>query len=90
MNSTATLLTLMTRLIYESGDLALLNTQLVSLSKKHGQLKEAVVRMVDEAMKWLDPIRSSKGDGPWLELLETLRGITEGKVSADRIDFLLG
>jgi 26S proteasome regulatory subunit N5 len=80
MNSTATLLTLMTRLIYESGDLEQLNIQLVALSKKHGQLKEAVVRMVDEAMKWLDPIRSSKGDAAWLELLETLRGITEGKV----------
>jgi 26S proteasome regulatory subunit N5 len=58
------------------------------MSKKHGQLKEAVVRMVDESMTWLPELKEKKDKGEykggkdrWLELLNTLRDITEGKVS---------
>jgi 26S proteasome regulatory subunit N5 len=57
------------------------------MSKKHGQLKEAVVRMVDESMTWLPELKERKDQGEfkngkdrWLELLNTLRDITEGKV----------
>ncbi|WVQ65751.1 uncharacterized protein L199_003929 [Kwoniella botswanensis] len=87
MTSTATLLTLLTRLCWEQSDLDLLNAQLTILSKKHGQLKEAVVRMVDEAMTWLPTLKSQKDQGKfnggkdrWLELVKTLRDITEGKI----------
>lgn len=87
MPSTATLLTLIVRLCWEAGDLDLLNTQLNVLSKKHGQLKEAVVRMVDETMPWLAELKAQKeagkfkgGKDRWLELLTTLRDITEGKI----------
>lgn len=88
MKSTASLLTLLSRIIYEQNDLDLLNTELTLMSKKHGQLKEAVVRMVDEAMTWLPELKKLKDQGKytggkdrWLELLTTLRDITEGKVS---------
>lgn len=88
MTSTATLLTTLAQIIHESGDLDLLNDQLTVMSKKHGQLKEAVVRMVDEAMKWLPAMKEKREKGEykggkdrWLELLSTLRDITEGKVS---------
>lgn len=87
MSSTATLLVLLAQLIWKSTDLDLLNTQLTVMSKKHGQLKEAVVRMVDEAMTWLPELRRRKDSGEftkgkdrWLELVQTLRDITEGKV----------
>nr|XP_019004200.1 26S proteasome regulatory subunit N5 [Kwoniella mangroviensis CBS 8507]OCF67661.1 26S proteasome regulatory subunit N5 [Kwoniella mangroviensis CBS 8507] len=87
MTSTASLLTLLTRLCWEQSDLDLLNAQLTILSKKHGQLKEAVVRMVDEAMTWLPALKSQKDQGKfnggkdrWLELVKTLRDITEGKI----------
>ncbi|WVF69209.1 hypothetical protein IAT40_003985 [Kwoniella sp. CBS 6097] len=87
MTSTASLLTLLTRLCWESSDLDLLNAQLTVLSKKHGQLKEAVVRMVDEAMGWLPSLKEQKNSGKfkggkdrWLELVKTLRDITEGKI----------
>ncbi|OCF54883.1 26S proteasome regulatory subunit N5 [Kwoniella mangroviensis CBS 10435] len=87
MTSTASLLTLLTRLCWEQSDLDLLNAQLTILSKKHGQLKEAVVRMVDEAMTWLPTLKSQKDQGKfnggkdrWLELVKTLRDITEGKI----------
>lgn len=87
MSSTSTLLTLITRLCYQAQDLDALNTQLTLMSKKHGQLKEAVVRMVDESMAWLPELKERKdkdefkgGKDRWLELLNTLRDITEGKV----------
>nr|XP_019045606.1 26S proteasome regulatory subunit N5 [Kwoniella bestiolae CBS 10118]OCF24536.1 26S proteasome regulatory subunit N5 [Kwoniella bestiolae CBS 10118] len=87
MTSTASLLTLLTRLCWEQSDLDLLNAQLTILSKKHGQLKEAVVRMVDEAMGWLPTLKTQKDQGKfsggkdrWLELVKTLRDITEGKI----------
>jgi len=87
MKSTSTLLTTLARICYQQNDLDLLNAQLVIMSKKHGQLKEAVVRMVDEAMTWLPELKTAKDEGKykdgkdrWLELLTTLRDITEGKV----------
>lgn len=87
MPSTAALLTLLARLCWEAGDLDALNTQLTLMSKKHGQLKEAVVRMVDEATPWLDALKQKKEAGAyngtqdrWLELLTTIRDITEGKI----------
>lgn len=65
---------------------SLLNSTLQTYSKKHGQLKEAVVRMVDQAMTYLPGLQAQQGAVAggdklrWLELLETLRDITEGKI----------
>ena len=88
MPSTAALLTLLVRLCWEQGNLDQLNAQATVMSKKHGQLKEAVVRMVDTAMEYLPVLKSQKDEGKfrggkdrWLELVQTLRDITEGKVS---------
>jgi 26S proteasome regulatory subunit N5 len=87
MTSTAALLVLLARLLWEAQAFDDLNTQLTVMSKKHGQLKEAVVRMVDEAMTWLPELKKRKDAGEfkgrkdrWLELVQTLRDITEGKV----------
>ncbi|EIW73687.1 hypothetical protein TREMEDRAFT_71025 [Tremella mesenterica DSM 1558] len=87
MLSTASLLTLLIRLCWDASDLDALNTQLTLMSKKHGQLKEAVVRMVDTAMEWLPVLKAQKEQGKfqgvkdrWLELVQTLRDITEGKI----------
>ena len=88
MSSTASLLTLLAKLLWEAKAYDDLNAQLTLMSKKHGQLKEAVVRMVDESMTWLPELKSRKDAGEfkngkdrWLELVSTLRDITEGKVS---------
>lgn len=87
MSSTSTLLSLIVRLSWEAKELDIVNAQLTLLSKKHGQLKEAVVRMVDEAMTWLPTLKAQKeagdfnsGKDRWLELVQTLVDITEGKV----------
>lgn len=58
----------------------MLNSSLNLLSKKHGQLKVAVQAMVELAMGWLDEIRKEAGVEKWLELVETLRTVTEGKI----------
>jgi 26S proteasome regulatory subunit N5 len=61
-------------------------------SKKHGQLKEAVVKMVDAGLEIVVALKSGeversyttedgKGDR-WLDLIDCLRDITEGKVSS--------
>ena len=55
----------------------MLNDQVLLLSKKHGQLKQATTKMVQEVMGFLE-------DTPDLEtklsVIETLRTVTEGKV----------
>jgi hypothetical protein len=48
------------------------------LSKKHGQLKQAITRMVQVAMDFLDDAPNTEIK---LSVIETLRTVTEGKVS---------
>lgn len=50
------------------------------LSKKHGQLKGVIQALVEQTMGWLEEIKARDGLEKWLELVETLRSITEGKV----------
>lgn len=56
----------------------MLNEQVLLLSKKHGQLKQAITKMVQVVMSFLD-------DTPNVEIklsaIEALRTVTEGKVS---------
>jgi 26S proteasome regulatory subunit N5 len=62
----------------EAGDWSLLNEQVLLLSKKHGQLKQAIANMVQVVMGFLDdtPNLDTK-----LSVIEALRTVTEGKVS---------
>jgi 26S proteasome regulatory subunit N5 len=59
----------------------LLNEQVQLLSKKHGQLKQAITNMVQVVMDFLDeaPNEESK-----MSTIETLRTVTEGKVRTSR------
>ncbi|VEL22542.1 unnamed protein product [Protopolystoma xenopodis] len=54
-----------------------LNEYLLSMTKKRGQLKQAVTKMTQKAIEYLEqtPDKSSK-----LELLGALRTVTEGKI----------
>lgn len=65
---------------YGAKDYDGLNLNITTLSKKHGQLKEPVKAMVEEAAGWLDAIKATAGEEKWLQLLQTLRAVTEGKV----------
>ena len=55
----------------------MLNEQVLLLSKKHGQLKQAITKMVQVVMSFLDetPNLDTK-----LSVIEALRTVTEGKV----------
>lgn len=75
--STSRIIVAIVTICKEAGDWNLLNEQVLLLSKKHGQLKQAVTKMVQVVMGFLD-------DAPSLEtklsVIETLRTVTEGKV----------
>ena len=70
---------------YDARDYAQLNSSINTLSKKHGQLKGAIQGMVELAMSWLDEIKQRDGTEKWLELIETLRTVTEGKARHFRL-----
>eukprot|EP00735_Rhodelphis_limneticus_P007225 TRINITY_DN19732_c0_g1::TRINITY_DN19732_c0_g1_i1::g.3270::m.3270 TRINITY_DN19732_c0_g1::TRINITY_DN19732_c0_g1_i1::g.3270 ORF type:complete len:462 (-),score=123.44,sp/Q2KJ25/PSD12_BOVIN/50.57/3e-155,PCI/PF01399.22/8.2e-18,ERp29/PF07749.7/0.24,ERp29/PF07749.7/5.7e+02,ATG16/PF08614.6/2.1e+02,ATG16/PF08614.6/4.3e+02,ATG16/PF08614.6/2.6 TRINITY_DN19732_c0_g1_i1:534-1919(-) len=65
------------QLCYDCKEWSILNDQLVLVSKRRAQLKQAIARMVQEAMTLLEktPDKETK-----LKLLETLRTITAGKM----------
>lgn len=55
----------------------MMNEQVLLLSKKHGQLKQATTKMVQVVMGFIDETPSSEVK---LSVIETLRTVTEGKV----------
>ncbi|KAI8376518.1 PCI domain-containing protein [Radiomyces spectabilis] len=75
--STGRILVHVIKLCFEVKEWKLLNEQIILLSKKHGQLKAATTKMVQEAMSYLDetPDMETK-----LELIDTLRTVTDGKI----------
>ncbi|KAL0951456.1 hypothetical protein HGRIS_008145 [Hohenbuehelia grisea] len=80
LSSTTRLVTTIAEHCYTARDYALLNSSVSVLSKKHGQLKGAVQAMVEKVMGWLEEVKERDGVDKWLEILETLRGVTEGKI----------
>ncbi|KAH9960789.1 PCI-domain-containing protein [Lactifluus volemus] len=80
LKSTTRLVKTILELEYDARDYAQLNSSINALSKKHGQLKDAIQAMVELAMSWLDEIKQRDGVERWLELVETLRTVTEGKL----------
>lgn len=83
MKSTATLLKTVAEYCYKARDYAQLNSNIILLSKKHGQLKAAVQAIVEQAVAWLPDIQKESTER-WIELLETLRSVTEGKVNINQ------
>ncbi|KAJ0039475.1 hypothetical protein Pint_27043 [Pistacia integerrima] len=65
------------QLCFEAKDWKTLNEQIVNLSKKRGQLKQAVTAMVQQAMQYIDetPDISTR-----IELIETLNNVSAGKI----------
>lgn len=59
-----------------------MNEQVLLLSKKHGQLRQAITKMVQTVMTFLDETPNLETK---LSVIETLRTVTEGKVSATMI-----
>ncbi|KAH8662416.1 PCI domain-containing protein [Xylariales sp. PMI_506] len=75
--STSRVLIAICTICKEAGNWTLLNDQVLVLSKKHSQLKQAITKMVQTVMKFIDdtPDLDTK-----LTVIETLRTVTEGKI----------
>ncbi|KAF7591859.1 hypothetical protein BBP40_001056 [Aspergillus hancockii] len=75
--TTSRLIVTIVTLSKNSGDWNLLNDQVLLLSKKHGQLKQAITKMVQVVMKFLDDTPNMDVK---LSVIQTLRTVTEGKI----------
>lgn len=79
MHSTAKVLVCIVQICYEAKKWTLLNENIVMLTKKRSQLKQAVAKMVQECCRWIaEGLLPSKDVE--LELIATLRTVTEGKI----------
>ncbi|KAJ0039476.1 hypothetical protein Pint_27042 [Pistacia integerrima] len=65
------------QLCFEAKDWKTLNEQIVNLSKKRGQLKQAVTAMVQQAMRYID---ETPDINTRIELIETLNNGSAGKI----------
>ncbi|KAI9813498.1 MAG: hypothetical protein M1832_006296 [Thelocarpon impressellum] len=75
--STSRVLVAIVTICRDAGDWGLLNEQVLLLSKKHGQLKQATTKMVQVVMSFLDDTPNVETK---LSVIETLRTVTEGKI----------
>ncbi|XP_022747128.1 26S proteasome non-ATPase regulatory subunit 12 homolog A-like isoform X1 [Durio zibethinus] len=65
------------QLCFEAKDWKSLNEQIVNLSKKRGQLKQAVTAMVQQAMQYIDETPDIETR---IELIKTLNSVSAGKI----------
>ncbi|CCC04941.1 hypothetical protein SMACR_04308 [Sordaria macrospora] len=75
--STSRILIAIISLCKNAGDWSLLNDQTLVLSKKHGQLKQAITKMVQTVIDFLPETPNLETK---LSVIETLRTVTEGKI----------
>ncbi|RKP22223.1 26S proteasome non-ATPase regulatory subunit 12 [Syncephalis pseudoplumigaleata] len=75
--STTRILVHICRLCKQAGQWSKLNEMVTLLAKKHGQLKQAITRMVQEAMSYLSELTDAAAH---MALITTLRVVTEGKI----------
>ncbi len=77
MISTGRILVSIVQMCFEAKNWVMLNENINLFAKRRGQLKGAVVKMVQEAQTYIDKLPSKELK---YELIDTLRGVTEGKV----------
>jgi len=75
--STSRLLVGIVTLCKDRADWKQLNEQVIALSKKHGQLKQAITKMVQVVMEFIPDAPSAETK---LSVIETLRTVTEGRI----------
>ncbi|PRD23039.1 UNVERIFIED_CONTAM: 26S proteasome non-ATPase regulatory subunit 12 [Trichonephila clavipes] len=65
------------RLCFETKNYPALNEHIVLLTKRRSQIKQAVTKMIQECCTYVDQMPDKKTK---LELIDTLRQVTAGKV----------
>jgi len=76
LSSTTRIILEIETILYSKGRLDLLNIQISALARKHGQLRQAVQKLVEQAMTHLDELKGNDR----LTLINTLREVSEGKI----------
>uniref|UniRef100_A0A8C5CBE3 Proteasome 26S subunit, non-ATPase 12 n=1 Tax=Gadus morhua TaxID=8049 RepID=A0A8C5CBE3_GADMO len=82
MVSTSRILVAVVQMCHEAKDWDALNENIMLLSKRRSQLKQAVAKMVQECYKYVDEVSDLAIK---LRLIDTLRTVTAGKVGNIRI-----
>lgn len=77
MFSTSRILVAIVKFCFQCSEFELLNENLIVLTKRRGQLKQAVTKMVQEAYTYVDQITVLDEK---LKLIDTLRTVTAGKI----------
>ncbi|KAJ2071658.1 proteasome regulatory particle subunit [Coemansia sp. S155-1] len=80
LSSTSQLLVRIVSVCGDSGSWALLEQEVAAMAKKHGQLKQAIAKMVQSAMEYVD---KTPDEQTRVELIEALRTVTEGKIHVE-------
>ncbi|PFH59542.1 hypothetical protein XA68_12209 [Ophiocordyceps unilateralis] len=75
--STSRVIVAIVTLCKNAGDWSLMNDQTLVLSKKHSQLKQAITKMVQTVVGFLDETPDMRTK---LSVIDTLRTVTEGKI----------
>ncbi|KAJ2368325.1 proteasome regulatory particle subunit, partial [Coemansia sp. RSA 2611] len=78
--STTQLLERMVEVCGTASEWVMLEQEVAAMSKKHGQLKQAIAKMVQKAMTFVDNVADEQ---PRIELIEALRTVTEGKIHVE-------
>lgn len=76
-HSTSRVLVTIVRLCFESKDWAALNEQVLGLTKRRSQMKQAVAKMVQECLTYIDKLPDKETQ---LRFIDTLRTVTAGKI----------
>lgn len=77
MSSTSRVLVAVVKMCFENKNLEMLNEHLLVLTKRRGQLKQAVTKMVKETCTYVDEIENKEEK---LKLIDTIRTVTAGKI----------
>lgn len=84
MHSTSKILVAIITMCYECKKWDTMSDNIYLLTKRRGQLKQAVTKMVQHAMTYLD---STPNLEVKLKLIDTLRAVTAGKVRQSKLFF---
>ncbi|KAJ1725362.1 proteasome regulatory particle subunit, partial [Coemansia biformis] len=78
--STTQLLEQMVVVCGEASEWVMLEQEVVAMTKKYGQMKQAIAKMVQKAMEYVD---RTPDEQTRIELIESLRTVTEGKIHVE-------
>lgn len=84
MVSTGRILVAIVQICFEAKNWTALNEHITMLTKRRSQLKQAVVKMIQECVTYVDKTPSKEIK---VKLIETLRTVTEGKVNEQTISY---